>query len=124
MRLSHISPMLEVNDLEETVAFYTDILGWELTGTWPDTGSMTWAELTAGSVRFMFVTRDPETADQPLALTGQIYLYPDNIDQLWETLKTKAAIAWELQATDYGMREFAIRDCNGYLLTFGQEVEA
>ena len=32
----------------------------------------------------------------------------------------KAEIVEDLHDTFYGMREFAIRDCNGFWITFGQ----
>ena len=32
-------------------------------------------------------------------------------------------VRWPIDTFEYGMREFAIRDCNGYTLAFGQPVE-
>ena len=53
-------------------------------------------------------------------LTGTIYLYPDDVDALWEALKNHAEMIQALQNTYYGLREFAVKDCNGYILSFGQ----
>ena len=38
------------------------------------------------------------------------------------TVPRRAGVEWELQETPYGMLEFAIRDPNGYILSFGQDV--
>ena len=122
MQLSAISPMLEVNDLQTTIDYYTHTLGFELQGTWPDDGPAQWAALRAGQVTLMFTTRDDSETTSP-TLTGQLYCYPPDVNGLWEDLKDKAAIAWPIDTMSYGMREFAIRDCNGYVITFGQGVE-
>ncbi|MEO0455553.1 MAG: VOC family protein [Cyanobacteria bacterium P01_A01_bin.114] len=122
MQLSAISPMLMVKDLQETIDYYSTVLGFELQGTWPDDGPAQWAALKAGQVTLMFVT-DASKATSP-TLTGQLYCYPPDVDALWDELKDKVAIAWPLDNMSYGMREFAIQDCNGYVLTFGQDMDA
>jgi uncharacterized glyoxalase superfamily protein PhnB len=57
-------------------------------------------------------------------MTGVLYFRPTDVRAAWAQLKDKAAIEWELQEMHFGMLEFAIRDCNGYILSFGQEVES
>jgi len=133
MHLTALSPMLEVTDLQATIDYYTGILGFTLQGTWPDEGPIQWTSLTAGEVTLMFMTRvtpdeipedtsEATSEPKPPCLTGQLYCYPPDVDALWNELKEKVDIAWPLDNMTYGMREFAIRDCNGYLLTFGQDL--
>ena len=38
--------------------------------------------------------------------------------------RTRRASAIPIEDFDYGMREFAVFDNNGYLLQFGQEIDA
>ena len=45
----------------------------------------------------------------------------DDANALWLQLKDKATVVYPIEEFDYGMREFAIRDINGYILQFGQE---
>jgi len=41
--------------------------------------------------------------------------------QKWyESLADKARIYYPSENFEYAMREFAIKDCNGYILQFGQ----
>jgi hypothetical protein len=40
------------------------------------------------------------------------------------TRKDKARICYELEEFEYGMREFAVYDNNGYLLQFGEPVDS
>jgi uncharacterized glyoxalase superfamily protein PhnB len=46
------------------------------------------------------------------------------VDALWAQLRDKADVVYPLESFEYGMREFAIRDINGYLLQFGQEIQS
>ena len=57
------------------------------------------------------------------SMTGVLYFNPVNVRALWERLKGRVKVEWPLEQMDYGMLEFAIRDCNGYILSFGQENE-
>jgi uncharacterized glyoxalase superfamily protein PhnB len=56
------------------------------------------------------------------ALTGSLYFNSTNVDALWDQLKDRANVVYPLENFYYGMREFAIRDNNGYILQFGQEI--
>ncbi len=40
---------------------------------------------------------------------------------LWRSLEGRVVAEWGPERMDYGVVEFAIRDVNGYLLSFGQE---
>jgi len=108
-------PMLKARSLEETVSFYTRVLGFRVVEHLEN-----WCYLEWGGAAVMFY--DSELPPGPPTLTGALYFNPSDVDALWEHLKTRAPVAWELQVMDYGMREFAIFDPNGYTLSFGQEV--
>lgn len=71
----------------------------------------------------MFTLRNEHSIIAKPTMTGSIYINPENVDEVWEHLKDKVAIEYPIENFDYGMREFAIRDCNGYLVQFGQEIE-
>ncbi len=44
----------------------------------------------------------------------------DSISELYARIKDKVTIVKDLQTTFYGMQEFYIEDCNGYILTFAE----
>jgi uncharacterized glyoxalase superfamily protein PhnB len=75
----------------------------------------------SGNARIMFSTFDH--VDAP-ALTGEIYLYPDDLDAVWAKLKDAVTVVEPLHLTEYGMREFAIRDPNGFTLTLAASSDA
>ena len=78
-----------------------------------------WCSVRWGKAEIMFTdnTEHPE----PPHMTGLLYFNPSDVKSLWEDLKSKVTVEWELQTMFYNMVEFAIRDCNGYVLAFGQD---
>jgi uncharacterized glyoxalase superfamily protein PhnB len=40
---------------------------------------------------------------------------------MYENLKDKVTVVKELHTTWYGMQEFYVKDCNGYILGFSQQ---
>ncbi|MEO0900141.1 MAG: VOC family protein [Bacteroidota bacterium] len=119
MSFSHLIPMLEVSDLKESIAFYEEKLGFSCTNKMGDN----WAMLSSGKVDLMLSARFSVEKYPQTVLTGSIYLYTNEVDQLWERLKDKVEVSYPIDSFDYGMREFGILDCNGYLITIGQVSE-
>jgi catechol 2,3-dioxygenase-like lactoylglutathione lyase family enzyme len=117
--------MLQCHDLQETIDFYTQMLEFRLEGTWgpePD-GPPTWCSLDYGPGALMFTHGDGDDPDGP-KVTGSLYFYPDDVDALHAALVARGAKPIT-RPTDreYGMRDFAIEDPNGFLLIFGQAAE-
>ena len=52
-----------------------------------------------------------------------LYITTDNVDDLFRRLKDRVQVVVDIYNAFYGMREFAIRDINGFWLTFGQPVQ-
>ena len=123
MKLTGLIPMLESDDLKGTLNFYRDRLGFALTGIAPGKKQPYWLSLRRDEVEIMFTDRNAHSAIQLPTFTGVLYCYPDDVDEIWEELKDKVPIAWPIKNFEYGMREFGIRDNNGYILSFGQPVE-
>lgn len=122
MKLTNVIPMLETANLKQTVEFYSELLGFECLGFFPDAVKPGWVCMKKDDVVLMFISRNAHSKIEQPTMTGSLYLYPTNVDEAWEELKDKAAVEYPIENFEYGMREFAIRDCNGYLLQFGQEI--
>ena len=114
--MKELSPLLRVLDLEETVAFYVEQLGFQLGWQEDDTAS-----LQNGAARIMVSTG--ENLGAKPELSGTLYFYPDDVEALWEALRHQVPVEWALQNMPYGTREFGIRDPNGYILAFAEVVE-
>jgi uncharacterized glyoxalase superfamily protein PhnB len=116
-------PMLITRDLPATIKLYTEQLNFRVTGSLSNDYEMTWVSLKRGNVAIMFTIPFESQKNEAIKLSGSLYIYPENVDELWIELQGKVEIAWPIENFHYGMREFAIKDNNGYLLTFGQEIE-
>lgn len=116
---SKIVPSLLARDIAETLRFYQS-LGFRVTGQHPTDTPAAWVEMTRDGVTLQFYSEPPVgTPDQPI-LSGTLYLSPDGVDALAAEWHDKVAFEWGPETMDYGMREFAIRDPNGYLIAFAE----
>ena len=112
--------MLWTENLQETVDFYISVLGFKCAEFNEEWG---WCAMVHDEVDLMFVRPNAHTPFEKSKFTGSFYLYPDDVDQLWNELKEKTQVAYEIENFEYGMREFAIYDNNGYMLQFGNMIK-
>ena len=117
MKLQALTPMLRTWDLPGSIAFYTEVLGFECERASEEWG---WASLRRDDAAIMLAGPDLHAGDTAPAFTGSLYLKTDDVNALWERLKDRVRICYPIETFDYGMREFAIYDNNGYVLQFGQ----
>ena len=113
-----ITPLLLANDLEETIEFYRTVLGFELLGTYPES-EPTFCQLGSQDAHLMFDTAAAGTHDRKPNCTGQLYMYPEDIDVAWAELKDRVELVSELQVHPWGMQSFRFKDPNGYEIIFG-----
>jgi uncharacterized glyoxalase superfamily protein PhnB len=122
LKLKNVRPILETDDVNGTREFYTKVLGFECDGHFEEDGKPTWISLVKDNVVIMFGARNAHSGIPTPTMTGSLYFEPDNVDEAWAELKDKVTVEYPIENFDYGMREFAIRDCNGYVLQFGREI--
>jgi uncharacterized glyoxalase superfamily protein PhnB len=121
MKITALRPMLWTENLDETIGFYTETLGFTAGEVNHDWG---WALLSVGDVSLMLAAPNAHTPYDKIGFTGTFYFTTDDVDAMWKKLKDNIKICYEIENFDYGMREFAIYDNNGYMLQFGQEIAA
>jgi predicted enzyme related to lactoylglutathione lyase len=112
-----ISPMLAAADIEETLAFYHDVLGFEVARKSPEYCIV---ERDGQTIHFMKAAS--EEVMRCVRGHTEIYIEVSNIAALWEhvqTFKDRYKIR-DLFDRDYGMTEFHISDPNGCLVFVGE----
>jgi uncharacterized glyoxalase superfamily protein PhnB len=120
VKFNSLRPMLRTKDLQATIDFYTERLGFVCDGLSEEDG---WASLHRDDVVLMVATPNEHVPFDVPAFTGSFYFNVDNVDALWAALKDRARIGYPMEDFHYGMREFAIYDNNGYMLQFGSPLQ-
>jgi uncharacterized glyoxalase superfamily protein PhnB len=117
MQFKELTPILWTNKLEETISFYTGMLGFTCGEKNDEWG---WAALHKDEVEVMLARPNEHTPFEKPAFTGSFYFRVEEVDEIWEKLKDVASIVYPIENFPWDMREFAIFDNNGYMLQFGQ----
>ena len=114
---SQLTPSLLVNDLDETIAFY-ERLGFTRSGIYPREGTPIWGEVTRDGISLQFYTDPPHGTPAEPVCSGTFYVRARDVMALARELAEAVPFAWGPEVMEYGMREFAIQDPNGYYLAF------
>jgi uncharacterized glyoxalase superfamily protein PhnB len=121
LRLRSASPSLTVNDLQRSMAFYQDTLGFTLKDRWEEKGQLKGVELLAGSVSF-FISQDDWKKGRDRAKGQGLRLYcatSQDIDGLAARVKAGGhTLAEEPTDRPWGGRDFAVRDPDGFTISF------
>lgn len=115
MKFQALVPMLHTQNIARTRTWYEEVLGFQCAASQGED----WCRLARDGVAITFMRN--AHWDTPTATATQ-YFYVDDVRALWETIKNRCTAEWGPEKMPYGMIEFAIKDPNGYLLSFGQEV--
>jgi catechol 2,3-dioxygenase-like lactoylglutathione lyase family enzyme len=112
-----ISPMLAAADMEETLAFYQNILGFTAMMKSPE-----YSIIQRDGQTIHFMKAASEEVMRCVRGHTEIYVEVSNIASLWKHVKTfkdRYKIR-DLFDRDYGMTEFHIGDPNGCLVFVGE----
>jgi catechol 2,3-dioxygenase-like lactoylglutathione lyase family enzyme len=115
-----VLPCLLVSDMRRSLDFYIETLGFTQTGYYPIESEPIRTEVRRDDVAIVLYSEARRGQDLPPAFTGALYLFPEDIDPLAEELRGKVPFAWGPEETDFGIREFAVRDPDGYTLIFAE----
>ena len=117
--------IVPVSDLDQALAFYVDLLEFE-------------ADFVSDDRDFAVVSREAVTlqllvTDDPGALAAtanniSIYLWVEDVDGLYRDLAPRLAQLPPSRVRSpfdqpYGMREFHLKDPDGFLMFFGQDLD-
>ena len=119
--LSHASPIFPVDNPLETATYYRDVLGFDINFQWED--PPTYVVINRDdAVGIHLVKREDNY--QPSQQHVSLFIFTHDVDALYEEYqKSGANITNPLDDRDYGMRDFDVKDPNGFILTFGQGID-
>lgn len=124
MKLKKLIPTLMVQDVQSSVEFYKTFLNFKLVNTIPDTEPFDWAKMKCGTIEIalqpqaMMAFDIPEMQGLKTGSTILFYVEVDDVDALYAQMKDEVEISQDIHTFYPDVREFQIRDLNGYFGTF------
>jgi uncharacterized glyoxalase superfamily protein PhnB len=128
MTVKKITPVLFVEEVEPSVKFWMDRLGFEKTVEVPEGNKLGFAILQKGNVELMYqsyVSADKDPAISQAAPKGPTFLYVEveNLNEIIRAIKGAEVVA-PVRETFHGTREISVKDPGGHVVTFAQFVGA
>lgn len=124
LTMSSASPGFTVNDLEKSLAWYRDVLGFVVKERWEQDGKLMGVELRAGNVSFMIGQDDwKKGRDRKKGVGFRLYCTTTaDIDVLAKGIVTRGGkLDQEPRDQPWGVRDFALIDPDGFKITIGAQ---
>jgi uncharacterized glyoxalase superfamily protein PhnB len=122
--LRSAGPSFTVNDVEKSLAWYRDVLGFVVKHRWEHEGKLAGVEMAAGGVIFMLGQDDwKKGRDRAKGEGVRIYCSTvQDVDELASRIKARGGtLTQEPRDEPWGTRDFALADPDGYKITIGAE---
>jgi lactoylglutathione lyase len=129
-QITKLTPNLVVSNVEQSAAFYRDVLGFSVQMTVPDAPPYAFAIVTAGPVEVFLNSSEAATAEYPAfkdrALGGTLTLFIEvtGIEAEYARLAALVKVVMPFEKKWYGMTEFAFLDPDGYIITYAERTQA
>jgi uncharacterized glyoxalase superfamily protein PhnB len=125
LRLRTVVPSYTVNDVEKSLAWYRDVLGFVVKERWEQEGKLVGADLRAGAVSIMIGQDDWARGRDRLKGVGtRIYCRTvQDLDKLAATIKARGGVLLhDPKDQPWGMRDFGIEDPDGFKITIWKPI--
>ncbi|WP_420388104.1 VOC family protein [Roseivirga sp.] len=118
--LDHFAATIPVANIQDSIEWYQDSLGFNLEFTWENPVSYAIMKRDNLVIHLAQVEKDYKLQKTHPSL----YVFVRNVEALYEEFKKRDVKLGELVKADYGMTDFDLYDLNGFRITFGQGQEA
>jgi uncharacterized glyoxalase superfamily protein PhnB len=123
MIIEAVVPLLHVEDIDRSIAFYTAALSFQVAQKAGPAGNPAWALLQCGAGKLMIGKSDLADAAarrrRPSGSDAVIHITVDSVQDAQARLLAKGIAVSEIERQPYGMEEFRLRDPDGYELAIG-----
>ncbi len=115
-------PQFTVQDVLQTSEYYRDVLGFQINGYWQS--PPVFAIVSRDNVEVFFNRGDQSTVRAGRAHGGyDVYVRIHGVEALAAELRAQGADILEGPVSRvYEQRELVVRDCNGLVLAFGEDI--
>jgi uncharacterized glyoxalase superfamily protein PhnB len=122
VQLDAVTPSFTVNDVEKSLAWYRDVLGFTVKERWESDGRLAGVEVAAGKTVFM-LSQDDWKKGRNRAKGEGFRLHcgtTEDVDHLADRIKARGGtLTQEPRDQPWGQRDFAVEDPDGFKLTIG-----
>jgi uncharacterized glyoxalase superfamily protein PhnB len=130
MKLKKLTPNLVVPNVEASLNFYRSVLGFQPGMTVPEKPPYVFGSVTSDAVEIFFndhktVAEDyPALGAKPIGGSLTLFIEVEGIAELFKKVQQHGAkITMPMKDQFYGMREFAMEDPDGWVITFAERIE-
>ncbi len=121
-----LCPLLQVFDMETSIRFYCDVLGFEIGATSKPSGHFGWALLRLDGCELMLNTAYEDDERPPAPDAARVSAHDDttiyfgcpDVDAAYEHLRNKGLDVKRPKIAPYGMKQLYLHDPDGYNLCF------
>lgn len=127
MKIDGLTPLLNVEDVSQSAAFYRDVLGFEIESSFENDARLLWVRISRGPVALMLNEHGEESTARRSGSryrNAVLYFAVEDTAELHAKLSSKGFEPGELHDEEYGVREFGLRDPDGYELAFTSPLPA
>ena len=127
-RFQSITPNLLVRDVKKSTEFYRDVLGFTMGETVPDKEPFVFVWMKRDEVSVFINDINAAAHDYPQAATmapggtAALFFVVTDFDDYHAQVAPRASVVMPLKTQFYGMREFAVTDPDGHIITFAERV--
>lgn len=108
-------PILPVFCMEDSLAFYRDVLGFDVAWVWKDNG---YAAVRCGGIELHL-----DVQKSFATYRAHSYLFVEDVEEIYAVYKTKGVdIEQEIEQKPWGVKEFTFRDINGHRFRVAQQM--
>lgn len=124
MKFQGLIPVLRCEHIEQTLEFYQQALRYIIINKREADNGLEWVHLKSDNT-FIMLTR--QVNNKPDEITNKekimIYYYTDDVEAQKQYLQAKGFDSSPVIKTDFGMKEFFLKDPEGNTLAVGQTIK-
>jgi len=118
MATQRLTVLLNVEAVSRSIAFYAQTMGFSVVDSWQHEGAIRWAKLSVGGIELMLNEHGENSPVRRQNRHGHrdvvLYFDVDELDLLWNQLEQDGLKPGVIRTEDYGTRQFALMDPDGY----------
>jgi catechol 2,3-dioxygenase-like lactoylglutathione lyase family enzyme len=122
LRIGGFATLLQVFDMPTSLAFYRDVLGFEVVSDAPDDGRCDWVMLKMQRSELMLNTAyeadhrpaAPDSTRVAAHADTALFFDCEDVDVAFDSLRERGIPARAPIVTDYGMKQLYLNDPDGY----------